>query len=128
MHAGILLFVIPACLCALPPGNEEELYCPRDMCIKLKYPPNRLGWTGPRSMLYECCNQPGGATQRPRGWGYNLDPGYRSELISEGWHTASCDEQDGVCGGRAMNATARLSLKRFKSKFDPLAGRVYELM
>jgi hypothetical protein len=82
--------------CALPPGYEEELYCPGHMCLKRKQQPP--GWTGPRSMFHECCDDTHGQTARPHAWGVLVDENVKQDLIRKGWHLDMCAEQNGVCG------------------------------
>jgi len=51
----LVFLLLSTAFCALPPGYEEELYCPPGMCLKSRYPPLRPGMTGRRSMFFECC-------------------------------------------------------------------------
>lgn len=80
----LLLAISSTCRAALPPGYDEELYCPRGTCLRRKEQP--LGWTGPRSSFHECFEPATGELQQPRAWGANLGSERREELRSTG-HT-----------------------------------------
>jgi hypothetical protein len=69
---------------ALPPGYDEELYCPAGACRRSKEQPD--GFTGPRSSFNECFEADTGFTSQPRAWGDNLGIEYKESLVTEG-HT-----------------------------------------
>lgn len=95
----LLLFINNLATAALPPGYEEELYCPPDMCLKKRNQPP--GWSGPRSAFHECCDEAKGLTARPHSWGVKVDKGVKVELIRNHWHLTQCTQQRGVCGRQA---------------------------
>ena len=93
MHVMMFLFCFfTASLAALPPGFEDEIYCPDQMCLRdLIHAPYK---TGPRTMFLECFNPETQKTCRPRAWGVRLDQSYKEELRLEQWKTADrCDEE-----------------------------------
>jgi len=92
--------LISTASCALPPGFEEELYCPPGMCLKSRFPAPREGMNGARSMFYECCDEGSGNTRRPRSWGERVDMSVKRDLVDNGWHLEQCTSNvDGRCGG-----------------------------
>jgi len=88
--AVVLVLVHFACA-ALPPGYEDELYCPSTHCLRGKagMPP---GFTGPISSFWECVSQAGKAapSQRPSPWGSNHGEDARHMLLAEGYHMQKC--------------------------------------
>ena len=117
MHAVtlILWILLPVAFGALPPGYEEELYCPQDMCLKRKQQP--LGWSGPRAAFHECCDETTGLTKRPHAWGVKVEKEVKVELNSHGWHQGRCTQQRGVCGTRAHRVGVQ-RLVRLLSRVD----------
>ena len=114
--------LLPAlCLAALPPGWEDELYCPRDECLKGKHPPHKEGLTGPRLIFHECCNQRNGETSRPRPWGFRVDRVVKDNLLDAGWHTTPCNIQFGECPRRDP-------VECLSARFDLLGGRAWVLV
>ena len=81
---------------ALPPGYEEELYCPAYMCLKHKQRP--MGWYGSRVDFHTCCHEGTGQTKSPRAWGVKVDPRMKEMLLNNQWHKEWCMHRDGVCG------------------------------
>jgi hypothetical protein len=73
----------------LPPGYEDEIYCPDGMCLVRAPHPN--GWSGPMTLYMNCMNildHTTTTTIRPRGWGSLVDPSIKKELIDKGWKIA----------------------------------------
>ena len=102
----------------LPPGYEDELYCPSDMCLKSKAQPP--GWCGPRSDFNECCNEANGSTAHPHSWGFKIPEEVKGELIESGWHMLECVGQTGMCGAKskpALTAMANQLMHRMSSLF-----------
>ena len=86
---GLLLLL--ACACArgaLPPGYEDELFCPEGACLRrvADLPPS---WSGPRTRFYECASPGGSEVERPRAWGVALDPALKAQYAAEGWSAAA---------------------------------------
>ena len=93
MRLFILVAFIASCaLAALPPGYEEEIFCPDKMCIRDRPLSNRR-ITGRRTMFLECFNPKTKETCRPRAWGVLLDKEYKDTLLREKWHDEKCDEE-----------------------------------
>ncbi len=93
----VLLFFVFLChyystQAALPPGFDEEVYCPDRMCLRKRQKIQR-GFTGPRAMFLECFNPSTKETCRPRVWGVKLDREYRDSLLRDKWHMEKCPEE-----------------------------------
>lgn len=90
-------FVFLVCIvgAALPPGYEDELYCPNAMCLKRAALPH--GWCGPKTHFYVCVkiDEVESESQiHPRGWGTKVDYSVRDNLIKDGWQIAKrCDHE-----------------------------------
>jgi hypothetical protein len=89
----LLAVLVLGALSALPPGLDEEVFCPERMCIR-KRPKMRKGITGPRAMFLECFNPSTKETCRPRVWGVKLEKEYKDSLIRDKWHSDRCTEDD----------------------------------
>jgi hypothetical protein len=96
MRALSVLALLGLAVCALPPGYEEELYCPSYMCLKRKEQPP--GWTGPRAAFHECCEEGSGKIAPPHAWGVKVGEEVKDQLLRDGWHSAKCAQQKGMCG------------------------------
>ena len=90
-----LFYLIAMLLCAayaaLPPGFEDEIYCPQNMCLRKRAKSHHLYRTGSRTMFVECFDPATQETCRPRAWGNKLDRSYLDSLLRENWHTDKCD-------------------------------------
>jgi hypothetical protein len=88
----MMWFVLSLCFllaqCALPPGYEEELYCPPSACLRPAH--RRPGLCGPRSLFHECFNELTRETTRPHSWGEKVAVAVKEDLLRRGWHTAEC--------------------------------------
>ncbi len=92
-----VLMVLSIAKAALPPGYEDELYCPVGNCLKVN-PSHTSGWSGAQTEYYVCvpeCDRTGNSN-RPRGWGYLVDGRIKDAIIDSGWVLAkkchvSCD-------------------------------------
>lgn len=74
---------------ALPPGWEDELYCPSEHCLREKTDiPS--GFVGPRSSFVECAHHSDKAVQPPIPWGINHGEEAKQKLIADGYHTKTC--------------------------------------
>ena len=84
----LLLFLyLATAFAALPPGYEDEIYCPEGFCLADRAN-MKPGLTGPRTMFFECRNQT--ETRRPVGWGSKVGMDYKHQLLSNGYHTLRC--------------------------------------
>ena len=90
-------------LCALffgfalsEPGVEDELYCPKRRCLKVK--PTPPDWSGSRVDAHLCCDEKKGQTSPPRAWGSLGGEDDRGALITNGWHQEWCAQREGACG------------------------------
>lgn len=84
---------------ALPPGYEDELYCPRGFCMRDK----KQEMTGPRTMFHECVSKTTGETQRVVAWGSLEGEKTKTELVAGGRHHQE------ECGGKSSDANASSS-------------------
>ena len=96
----VLMTLLRLAASVLPPGYEDELYCPSHMCLKWKEQPP--GWSGPRAAFHECCDEGSGQIARPHAWGDKVAAEVKEDLIRDGWHTIECVQQKGVCGTRSQ--------------------------
>ena len=78
---------------ALPPGYDEEIYCPRAMCLRKKITVHKHV-TGPRTMFVECFDPETREICRPRAWGDKLEIDYKKSLLLDKWHTDKCNESE----------------------------------
>lgn len=97
---------------ALPPGDEDELWCPKGCCL-LRDPHHRSGYCGPRTQFYLCCdpstNEPKG---HPRGWGFAKDQALKPDpSLWDRVDDRPCARKD-ACQPKAksLNSTARKGL------------------
>jgi hypothetical protein len=84
----LLVLLLQLVIGALPPGFEDEIFCPAGMRLRDRNPMPR--GTGSRLMFLECFNA--SATRRPRAWGLNIDQRVKDKLLSNGWHEVHEDE------------------------------------
>merc|ERR1719329_1984807 len=87
MTASLLLASAGA---ALPPGYEDELFCPEGFCMRRKEQPE--GWVGPRAAFWE--RSQGDEVQAVTPWGSNHGEEKKAELASQGFHAKSCESDD----------------------------------
>ena len=85
-------FLLCSALAVLPPGFEDEIYCPRAMCLRKRANSHHLYRTGPRTMFVECFDPVTKETRRPRAWGNQLEKSYKDLLLREDWHTDRCGD------------------------------------
>ncbi len=90
-----LLLFMQCAMAALPPGFDEEIYCPEKMCLQKRssIKQNIRRWrgiTGPRAMFLECIDLVSKKTCRPRVWGVKLDQEYKDSLLRGKWHMENC--------------------------------------
>lgn len=88
----IIALITPFALAALPPGYDEEVFCPHQMCLRKKRV--RRGFTGPRAMFLECFDPETKQTCRPRVWGVKVETAYKDSLLRDRWHTDKCPEDE----------------------------------
>jgi hypothetical protein len=86
------------CLCqaALPPGYEDEVYCPPDYCLRKKAKPLVGKWkAGPRKLYVECFADDGreNAITDIKTWGYKLPKVEKDKLVEGGWHQMNCQDK-----------------------------------
>lgn len=100
--ALLMMLLMAQAYAALPPGYEEELYCPADSCLQNTRRDLR-GATGPRAMMYECCDELNPAhPTRPQSWGALVGAGYRAGLLAAGYHMRECGAGSACAGVRAL--------------------------
>jgi len=76
---------------ALPPGEEDELYCPEGTCLGPKEVED--GMTGPRTMFVECRHLDGEMEpELVTGWGVNKGQDMKDGLLGDGFHMNRCEE------------------------------------
>ena len=121
---ALLLLLLPIAFTALPPGYEDELFCPPHMC--LKHNPMPTGWSGPRAAFHICCNETSGATRAPFPWGVRMSENaqrVREGLLERKFHQTWCKPADGKCG--ELQVKCRRWAKGLLHQVDRLLGRLY---
>ena len=103
---NVFLFLLFVCnvMAALPPGFDEEIYCPEKMCLQKRssIKQNSRRWrmiTGPRAIFLECIDLVSKKTCRPRVWSVKLDQEYKDSLLREKWHMENCTISSSERGG-----------------------------
>lgn len=113
---AVLLLVVSA-LGVLPPGYEDELYCPASHCLR---PAADIpaGWSGPATSFWECASlyKP---TQRPRAWGSQLGEEVRETLLADGYHMAECYKTADQRGANAAGLEVEVGIPEVG--VDPVA-------
>eukprot|EP00928_Gymnodinium_smaydae_P033245 TRINITY_DN23860_c0_g2_i1.p1 TRINITY_DN23860_c0_g2~~TRINITY_DN23860_c0_g2_i1.p1 ORF type:complete len:262 (+),score=54.23 TRINITY_DN23860_c0_g2_i1:162-947(+) len=84
---------------ALPPGWDDELFCPSNHCLREKrnLP---LDFEGSRSLFFECAERGDerSSTQPPIPWGENYGQDAKQRLLAAGYHSESCSANEGATG------------------------------
>lgn len=84
-------FVVTPAAAILPPGYEDEIYCPPGFCLQNKQV--ERGWTGPKTGFVECVHRRGtGEVREATAWGEKHGDERREQLLQDGFHTATCSE------------------------------------
>ena len=88
MGPAVFILFFASAWAALPPGYEDEIYCPEGFCLadRTNLKP---GLTGPRTLFLECRSP--WETRRPVGWGDKVGAEFKQQLISNGFHTLRCE-------------------------------------
>lgn len=81
----MIVFMLCKTEAALPPGSEDELYCPVDMCLAPVHQPR--GWSGPRTRFFKCVSVAPltQSSTQPIGWGILKGEEFRTKLMQDGW-------------------------------------------
>ena len=111
MRGVALLLLLPSLThTALPPGYDEELFCPPDACLRHRARPQ--GWSGPRSDFHECAYPAltGAKPTRPHSWGVKVGAEVRQDLVDRGWHTDVCEESGVIAPHEATGTVGQISL------------------
>eukprot|EP00747_Dinoflagellata_sp_TGD_P163471 gnl/TRDRNA2_/TRDRNA2_182161_c0_seq1.p3 gnl/TRDRNA2_/TRDRNA2_182161_c0~~gnl/TRDRNA2_/TRDRNA2_182161_c0_seq1.p3 ORF type:complete len:103 (+),score=24.37 gnl/TRDRNA2_/TRDRNA2_182161_c0_seq1:66-374(+) len=96
---AVALFVAFAAVsqAVLPPGYEDELYCPEGYCQRDKE--REPGWTGPASEFHECvresdlqANHNDPDTKKVTPWGENDGHERKQQLKEDGFHDRRCSQ------------------------------------
>lgn len=114
----IIIIITTTAMAALPPGFDEEIFCPDQMCLRRRLPPTIRKMTGPRAMFLECFNPLKKETCRPRVWGEKLDVEYKNSLLRDGWqHADQCEksilDEFSLVGSRLDNILETLAMLSF---------------
>ena len=115
MFAATLLAAVE---CALPPGYEDEVYCPPDFCIRPKEPRPKM--YGGKSVYLECYNGAGdgeAAIQKISTWGPKKPAAEKEALVAKGFHRNRCKQPaENKAGAQAtMHSRRRRSHRRQKT-------------
>lgn len=100
LHSCILFSPSLITKAALPPGYEDEIYCPSGYCLRQKsnVPP---GWTGPATSFVECASivDPTLPPKSPSAWGARLPQENKDKLLAEGYHKNECSASESAADG-----------------------------
>ena len=91
ISALAVLSLLHSASAALPPGFEDEIYCPPEFCLRDR--PENEGMAGPMSMFYECFNPTTSKVEAIQTWGSNEGDGAKQKLESDGFHRKRCAQQ-----------------------------------
>lgn len=82
---------------ALPPGYEDQLFCPPGRCMEDKKN-MQPGFVGPATAFKVCVSKSSDPDQSsPKGWG-NKKPESELKALKDGmWHSTTCTESNYVC-------------------------------
>lgn len=91
LRSCALLWLFTTSSGALPPGYEQELYCPSGHCLRQKADVP-AGFTGPRTAFSECAHRADGdlPAHKPLAWGAKYGEEAKRMLTSQGYHTERC--------------------------------------
>lgn len=116
-----MALLLQCVLSTMPPGYEDEVFCPKGMCLREKSP--RPRGTGSRLRFLECFDEKNNTTKcRPRAWGNKVDPGYKNNLLREGWQPTECNTEP-----ITMDTISRYQMlfSRLDSVIGKLAGLAF---
>jgi hypothetical protein len=85
------LLLLQCVLSALPPGFEDEVFCPKGMCLREKSQLPK--GTGSKLMFLECFNIKTKEKCSPKAWGNRVDPKVKEILLENEWHPNKCDSE-----------------------------------
>jgi len=86
----VLAAVAAVSFAALPPGHDEELYCPAGHCLAKKTVPQ--GFVGPRKAFHKCWDQATQKSEEPSAWGNKIDQAVKDKLLADKFHTDTCEK------------------------------------
>ena len=89
---SLLFCLLSLASAVLPPGYEDELYCPSNSCLRRRK--MQHGFAGPRSAFHECWCQEDGSIVKPKSWGAKIDPTVKEKLLQDKWHGGTCHRQE----------------------------------
>jgi hypothetical protein len=83
----IFIFLTYESEARLPPGYEDELYCPDAMFCLI--PVHHVkGWSGARTQMFKCFKSSNNTYSHVVGWGNQVEEAFKDKLIQEGWSEA----------------------------------------
>lgn len=87
--AGAAVFFAVPGAAVLPPGYEDEIYCPPDFCLQAKGVAD--GFAGPRTAFVECVHQSDSSNVvEATAWGKKHGDEKREQLLQDGFHMTEC--------------------------------------
>ncbi len=114
----VSLFLLQCVLSALPPGFEDEVFCPKGMCLREKSPLPK--GTGSKLMFLECFDKKKNATYRPKAWGNRVDYEVKEFLLRDQWHQVECDPEP-------ITTDMILQYRMLFSRLDSVVGKLAAL-
>jgi hypothetical protein len=103
---------------ALPPGYEDELYCPYQYCVRRLSMPK--GWVGPARANHECYNKKRNSSVPVTTWGYRDGNKAKTLLDAQCFSTFAC-VSDGSLPS-AYNVTCNTDESDSSSSFFSFSG------
>lgn len=90
MRSLRVMFLFAAASGVLPPGLEDELFCPEEYCQRRKDHPS--GFKGPRASFWTCIleGDPSSRGLRPIAWGSRRGEEAKTMLLQAGHHSRLC--------------------------------------
>mmetsp|Transcript_22457 Transcript_22457/g.52373 ORF Transcript_22457/g.52373 Transcript_22457/m.52373 type:complete len:100 (-) Transcript_22457:201-500(-) len=74
----------------LPPGYEDNLFCPPGYCVRTRSTPP--GFVGPRTAFNECYKATDGTIMPVTPWGFQVGQEKLRELKAGGYTETKCQE------------------------------------
>merc|ERR550537_83609 len=96
--------LVVVALAALPPGYDDELFCPSSHCLQKRKVAQ--GFVGPKASFVQCLDPRTGTTSKVRPWGPKKGAELRERLLAEGMRVADACKEAGGSDERASCAEA----------------------
>jgi len=85
LKAFVIIVGLSVAFAALPPGYEDEAWCPEGSCLRAKE--ITIGFSGPAHMFKECYDKESTAISEEIWTGSKTNT-----AVPEGWHNTRCED------------------------------------